>query len=1493
MLQPGQRLGNYRLIRLLGSGSYGTVYLAEHLYLETRVAIKALPQLPKEEDEQAFLREAQILARLRHRHILPVHEFAIKRGQPYLVMDYIREGTLLDRHPRGSRLPLRTVVGYVQELAEALQYAHNHSIVHRDVKPENILLGSEGLLLSDFGIALPLLEQGRQPGGETALAGTLAYMAPEQLRGQPTYASDQYALAIVAYELLCGVRPFQGRAVEVVNQHFTREPPSLREHDPALPEAVDRVIRRALSKKAEERYPAVLLFAQALGRAARQAELKSAIEIGGKGAGGGKGNACAIVAFGDEQLPVCQRLLQDLHECGLTVISARSCEQAEELALRQMMRAAQLVLVVLTIQDQEMPVSERLLQMARLYQRPVRYFLIGQRPPPGNAWPLAEAVPPAFLSDGCGARYGEALAEIIWQINSSERREKQEIIAIDQGTEVRNPYKGLRAFTQEDQGDFFGRGRLLQELLARLLTLLGGGAAGPAARLLMLIGGVGVGKSSLLMAGLLPRLQAGALPGSQNWCYLPIFRPAYQPLEALAEVLAASGNQVEKEAIRTALLQGDSAGLHRLAFTLAPSQPYLVLVIDQFEELFTPEVSEAERQRFIELIATAVTAPHGKLLLLLTLRADCYDRPLAYPALAQLLQGPAHCPVGPMGLDELRDIIEQPAMLPDVRLVFDEDLVADLLLDIRDQPGALPLLEFTLDQLFHQRSGRRLTRRAYEAIGGVRGALARHAESTYAALPSDQHRFLARQLFLRLVQPGREGQAPLRRWVRQSELAFEDERQTRLMEETATAFIKARLLTSERRAGEVVLEVSHEALLQEWPRLVDWMRQVGEDLLLQHRVSADVQEWWRRGKPRDRLYRGSQLKEALRWQERSSLNVHEVAFLQASRRASTLRRVGLVLIVLIILTLLIPAGGLLYLQVAPLQVTSLQDDGPGSLRQVIAEAKPGQAISIQSGLTGVLSLTHSLDINKNLTIRGPGADKLTISGQPDAENGYAIHILGRTEVLFSDLSFSERQPSPNSFFFNQGKLTLQRCRVSRITVTSITSSNGSTQVEGSAIENSPQAELFLLQSSITHVQSNGFGAHAAAILNNGGSVALSGSQITDNSVKDTDSRGDSAGGGVIVTLKGSLTLTDSIIANNQVSSQEDAYGGGISALNSKVQLTNTRLVGNTVIAAHRGVGAGLQASGGQVILKNSLVSGNVAQAQFASGGGLIMIDGQMTLIDSTVTGNKANGQGNAATGGGLVVEGSLTVTASTITSNVATSTTTSPGSVGGGGLTIMGSLMMTASTVANNLAQAQAGDAEGGGILAIPPSSDTGSQQSSFSLVNTTFSGNSAQGRRQSFGGGLALDEINGRLDFCTIYGNHAAAGGGLVVATTSQSHSQITLANSLLAANIAARAPDLLGRVTSEGYNLVQQTEGAIFSDPLQRHHLDLLNISSSALDVDPLLRANGGATPTHALQQGSPAINRIPPADCDVAADQRGVRRPQQGACDIGAYEYSPSTH
>jgi eukaryotic-like serine/threonine-protein kinase len=152
---PGRQLGNYRLIRLLGSGGFAEVYLAEHVYLETRAAVKVLNMRLASENVEKFRTEARTIARLVHPHIVRVLDFGVDQDTPYLVMDYAPQGSLRQRHPRGKRLPLTTVVEYVNQIAEALQYAHEKRIIHRDIKPENLLLSQENtILLSDFGIAI-------------------------------------------------------------------------------------------------------------------------------------------------------------------------------------------------------------------------------------------------------------------------------------------------------------------------------------------------------------------------------------------------------------------------------------------------------------------------------------------------------------------------------------------------------------------------------------------------------------------------------------------------------------------------------------------------------------------------------------------------------------------------------------------------------------------------------------------------------------------------------------------------------------------------------------------------------------------------------------------------------------------------------------------------------------------------------------------------------------------------------------------------------------------------------------------------------------------------------------------------------------------------------------------------------------------------------------------------------------------------------------------
>jgi WD40 repeat protein len=257
------RVGNYKLIRLLGKGGFAEVYLGQHVHLNTLAAIKLLlkTQLGAAEIEK-FRREARIVAALRHPHIVSVLDFGAEPDEPpYLVLDYAPNGSLRQRHPPGSVLSPTKALHYLRQVGEALDFAHNRGIIHRDIKPDNMLLGQRGeVLLSDFGIATVAASSSLDLRTAPYMEGTLPYMAPEQMQNKPQRASDQYALAIVAYEWLCGRRPFDGMLPEIVAGQLNTPPPPPRSLNPAIPAELETVILKALSKHPAQRYPSVRDF---------------------------------------------------------------------------------------------------------------------------------------------------------------------------------------------------------------------------------------------------------------------------------------------------------------------------------------------------------------------------------------------------------------------------------------------------------------------------------------------------------------------------------------------------------------------------------------------------------------------------------------------------------------------------------------------------------------------------------------------------------------------------------------------------------------------------------------------------------------------------------------------------------------------------------------------------------------------------------------------------------------------------------------------------------------------------------------------------------------------------------------------------------------------------------------------------------------------------------------------------------------------------------
>ncbi len=1172
----GRQLGNYHLVRHLGRGAFAEVYLGEHLYLKSEAALKVLRTSPRDEEMERFLKEAQTLVGLRHPNIVRVLEFGVEGDIPFLVIDYAPGGTARSRYPIGSRLPLTTTVAYVKQIAAALQYAHNRGIIHRDVKPENILLDlDQHILLSDFGLALfaPSPELLSLQEG----AGTAPYMPPEQLQGKPTFTSDQYSLGIVTYEWLCGKRPFEGHFWALIDQHIHVAPAPLRQIYPELPAAVETVVLRALAKDPQQRFVSVQAYAFALERASRENAV--ALDVDSEVTA-----PLIAVSPSSETTPTARthspystqaqhqvflisapadgafamRLQADLQARGILVSSDHLVYvpgATQQDTLRQVVRDAQMALVVVSPHSRSSRTIKERLRIAGMYQRHLVFVWAA-----GND--VASVLPETWgrtamidLVDARETRYTAALDEIIAFLKAETPIgiPEEPTLPVPPG-EPRNPYKGLRAFTRDDAADFFGRDALIEELAGTIERFLSAEKpTAPASRLLTVIGPSGSGKSSVVMAGLLPGLQKSALPGSEAWVYLDPVAPGKRPLESLILAFAPRLPERSLQAIRHDLEDDSARGLHLLATQLVKRPGVkVVLMIDQFEELFTQTLSEQERQQFIDLLVAAATEPHGPLIVLLTLRADFYDRPMHYLQLSQLIEA-YHTSVLPMNPHELRAVIEQPAVLPDVQLLFEDYLVGDLLFEAQGQAGALPLLEFTLDQLFHLRDGHWLTRKAYQQIGGVKGALAKHAESTYASLPSEEHRRLARALFLRLIDPGVTEQDTTRRRASLTELSLPDSEQTKIMREVADIFVAARLLMTNEIAGTTTIEVSHEALIREWTRLAEWLREAREDIHLQQTLSEDVAEWEQRGKPKDRLYRGSPLKEARTWAKRSVPSQQEVAFLQASTANRKRSRVVVTAIVLLVLLLSIPAGVLVRSFILANVVTTPNDDGQGSLRQVIADANPGSTITFAASVRGTIMLTSGdLSFTRSLTLSGPGAQSLAISG---GKSGHIVRVLSNINVAISDLSFINSNTGQTGYGFleNEGTLTLTNSIVSgntssglgggitnqgKLTLINSTVSRNSAQ-HGGGISNYTSRELTLINSTISENVASGLGGGIYDYEIRDHHTSIISCTIRGNTAQD--------GGGIFVDGGHSIEVSKSHITGNHAPKDPNTYGKIISS----------------------------------------------------------------------------------------------------------------------------------------------------------------------------------------------------------------------------------------------------------------------------------------------------------------------------------------------------------
>ncbi|MFN8373390.1 MAG: TIR domain-containing protein [Anaerolineae bacterium] len=478
-------------------------------------------------------------------------------------------------------------------------------------------------------------------------------------------------------------------------------------------------------------------------------------------------------------------------------------------------------------------------------------------------------------------RYEQGINELITAL--SGKRDPYDDI---DPAKIPNPFKGLEAFQQTDAHIFFGREDLVQKLLEHLSDDM----QSKSARFLAVVGASGSGKSSLVRAGLIPALRSGKLPGSDKFP-IAIVTPGASPLESLTmrlmPLLPSSATMDEVYD----LLNRNPQSLHLLVEKILENTQdatHMVLVVDQFEEIFT-RASEADRERFINLLHTASTIDNGHTLTVMTMRADFFGSLSKYPVLAELFERENMVIATEMTAANLRRSIEGPAQA--VGLVYDPGLVDRILDDVRQQPGSLPLLQYALKELYLNREGRRLTIKAYEEIGGVQRALAQHAEDIYGSLNAAQQDIM-RRVLLRLIEVSDTGEAT-RRKIARTELTFRgisDEAVQEVVDLLTAA--DSRLLIASREIPKVEqgeeeqpvtwLEVSHEALIRQWERFKSWVAADVEELRYSAEILKAARDWERANRDSAYLLTGTRLTHAESFLENADINALQREFVQAS-----------------------------------------------------------------------------------------------------------------------------------------------------------------------------------------------------------------------------------------------------------------------------------------------------------------------------------------------------------------------------------------------------------------------------------------------------------------------------------------------------------------------------------------------------------------------------------------------------------------------------------
>jgi WD40 repeat protein/serine/threonine protein kinase len=873
------RIGHYRLLRELGRGGMGVVVLAHDTKLDRKVAIKQM-RADGRTNARRFLREALAMAKLSHPNVIPIFEIGEREGSTFIVMEYVEGSTL--------RAWLETPRSYAEILtvfkaaARGLISAHEKGLVHRDFKPDNVMIGDDGRVrVMDFGLAR-VAKDPDEPSGEDltldrevspvlqavtqtgAVLGTPAYMAPEQLHGAPPdVKGDQFSFCITLYEALYGQRP-------LASETF-----GTRSLDDSVPAWLREIVRRGLARNSADRHESMqaLLDALVVGELDHDAEHRAAPKY-------------VFVAHDGADTLAVLRLCEDLLDHGvrtwLDIWELETRDDQHERSDAALIDAP----VVLVCHGSAGGMRTSPALAARIERDPSTVHHVGL---PGHVSPTIAEQPMSVLLDA--DNWDEAMLELARRLGIDRARQtwlSDEAERAGLEPEDLSPYRGLAVFREQDARWMFGRETEVGELVELFRA--------DRTRFSTIIGASGSGKSSLVLAGLCPALRWGVLGDGCEWT-IAYLRPGARPCEALAHALVqlqgprdAIDDALQVKQLRDALLD-ETDTLRMVARSMSANGSKILLVVDQLEELFTEaglgsEGESSGADAFVRnlLEATSAAAGFGNLWVVATLRADFVQRGLEVGELARVLKGGTYFALPPMGEQQIRAAIERPARR--VGFTIEVKLVEKLVVASVHQAGRLPLLQHVLRELWQRRDPQRrvLAHDVYAETGGLEGAIAVAAERALEQLRRElgaQADDMTRKLMTRLVHLGDTTSGNTRRRVASHELG-RDAATRRVLD----AFIRdARVIVANEDDGVEVFEISHEALLREWTTLVAWLDADRDALRLRQELSSSAAALRARG-GREYLWGKGRVEEAKRVLAASvvELNDAEQSFLASSER---------------------------------------------------------------------------------------------------------------------------------------------------------------------------------------------------------------------------------------------------------------------------------------------------------------------------------------------------------------------------------------------------------------------------------------------------------------------------------------------------------------------------------------------------------------------------------------------------------------------------------